>query len=327
MAKAKQSRDEILAGLLRKFPSASNRALGERLHSEHQIIFPTINSARCAVRWARGVRGPRSRTTGKRLHVDLPPLPESLAGEWKPFELNSPRVLVLSDIHIPFQDNRALEAALAYGDDYNPSAVFINGDLFDFYQISRFDKCPTIASVSSELLAGGQFFDHLRKRYPRAKLYFKLGNHDERWGSYIFKAAPLLADVPGILDHWHKPAGIERNQVTVIGDQRPVMLGKLMVLHGHEKGKGISNPVNQARGAFLRLLTSCLEGHGHRQSEHEERTADDRLIVCRSTACLCGLWPDYAKCNKWGHGFATVNVAKDGEYEVQLKRIRHGKIY
>jgi hypothetical protein len=48
------------------------------------------------------------------------------------------------------------------------------------------------------------------------------------------------------------------------------MCGELPVLHGHEKGKGISSPVNQARGAFLRLLHTVLEGHGHRTSGHAE---------------------------------------------------------
>jgi predicted phosphodiesterase len=236
-------------------------------------------------------------------------------------------VLVLSDLHIPYHSVSAIEAALDFGRQYNPDAVLINGDLFDFFQISRFDKNPTLPKVSAELSAGGEFFDHLRHQFPKAGLYFKLGNHDERWEHYIWKAAPLLSDIPDIVKGWEGPAGVVRNKVSVIRDQRPVMLGKLRVLHGHEKGRGVSSPVNQARGAFLRLLSSVLEGHGHRTSEHTERTADGATISCRSTGCLCGLHPDYARVNKWDHGFATVDVAKDGNYVCRLHRIIDGKVY
>jgi predicted phosphodiesterase len=327
--------DELATELCRRFPDAANRTLAKRLNDEHPAIFPTIERARNAVRYCRGAIGSENRqhTKGRdtmrkpRKAGELPPLPKSIEKEWEPFTTDARRILVLSDLHIPHHSVQAIDAALAFGDDFNPDAILINGDLFDFYQISRFDKNPTLPGIASELCAGGQFFDHLRARFPKAQLLYKLGNHDERWAAYLFRAAPLLADIPEIVKGWEVPAGIQRNSVTVIGEQRPIMLGKLMVLHGHEKGRGISSPVNPARGAFLRLLCNVLEGHGHRQSEHEERTADDRLIVCRTTACLCGLWPDYAKVNKWGHGFAIVEVDRDGEYEVQLKRIRHGKCY
>ena len=325
---------QIVADLCARFPKASSRTLAKRLHNEHPALFTSIENARNTVRTKRGNRGKRARreVVDKSLFRpngkagELPPLPEAIATSWEPFEIDCRRNLVLSDLHIPYHDIPAVEAALSFGDTYKPDGIFINGDFWDFYQISRFDKNPTLPKISAELLAGGRMFDHIRARFPRAKIRLKLGNHDERWAAYLYRAAPLLADIPEIVNGWLGPGGITRNRVEVIGDQRPVMLGKLMVLHGHEKGRGISSPVNPARGAFLRLLTNVLEGHGHRQSEHEERTADNRLIVCRTTGCLCGLWPEYAKANKWGHGFATVDVDKSGEYEVQLKRILNGKV-
>ena len=328
--------DDIAAEICRQFPDAGNRTLAKRLHEQHPAQFPTIERARSAVRLRRGASGKKNRKHNgrnrdcERPHRkagELPQLPKSEAKPWEPFILESSRTLVLSDLHIPYHDERAIEAALDFGDSYDPDTILLNGDVFDFYQASRFDKNPTLPKLAAELVAGGQFFDHIGARFPHARKVYKLGNHCERWAKYLFQAAPLFADIPEMVNGWYGPAGIIRNSVEIVGDQRPIMLGKLMVLHGHEKGRGISSPVNPARGAFLRLLCNVLEGHGHRQSEHEERTADDRLIVCRTTGCLCGLWPDYAKANKWGHGFATVEVDRDGEYEVHLKRIRHGKVY
>jgi len=99
------------------------------------------------------------------------------------------------------------------------------------------------------------------------------------------------------------------------------MLGKLPVLHGHEKGKGMSAPVNQARGAFLRLHHTVLEGHGHRTSGHCEPDMWGNEVFCWSTGCLADLRPEYARLNKYNHGFATVDVHADGSFDVQNMRI------
>jgi hypothetical protein len=99
------------------------------------------------------------------------------------------------------------------------------------------------------------------------------------------------------------------------------------VFHGDELPRGMASPVNPARGAFLRTLSSLLHSHLHRTSEHTERTMDDRIITCRTTGALCGLYPEYARINKWDHGFATVVVSEDGNYECELKRIIHKRVY
>ena len=323
-------RQSLLRDLIAKFPDEAARTLARRLSNTHPMHFPTLENARTAIRREFGQCGNRERNIARnprpaRKPGQMPPLPKSMAREWLPFDLDARRSLVISDIHLPFQDDEALELALAYGDKYQPDCVLVNGDLFDFYQLSRFDKDPTQAKVTDELEAGRMFFAHVRHRFPKARIVFKLGNHDERWGHYLRTHAPHLCGIESVRDSWEKAAGIPDNGVEVVGEQRPITVGPLWVLHGHEKGRGVFNPVNQARGTFLRLLASALEGHGHRTSTHTERTADGRIIACWSTGCLCDLTPEYARINKWDHGFATVDLWGDG-YEVDLKRIINGKV-
>ena len=319
--------------LCRKFPDAPARTLARKLHDENPALFPILELARSAVRRVFGVMGKANRKhqcsklkrePRKAGHV---PLPASSAAAWEPFVLDAQRVLVLSDIHLPAHDLFALGAAIKFGVKYKPDAIVINGDLFDFYQISRFDRDPTKDKISWELECGRQFFAHLRSQFGKVPIVLKLGNHDERWDKYLQSAAPLLFDIEAVRNAWHGPAGIREHGIQLVADQRPIMLGKLRVLHGHEKGRGVSSPVNQARGAFLRLLSSVLEGHGHRQSEHTERTADGDIIACWSTGCLCDLYPEYARINRWSQGFATVEVEKSGDYHVELKRIIDGKVF
>lgn len=326
---AKSELETIVADLCRKFPKAQKKTLARKLHADYPALFPTIERARDSVRYYCGARGAKhrksvaGRSTVRPLGKagELPPLPDATEDDWQPFVLDSPRTLLLSDIHLPHHSAVAINAALKYGDSFNPTAVLINGDLFDFYQLSRFDRNPTLPKVSAELHAGGQFFDHLRARYPKAEIVFKKGNHDERWDKYLFIAAPLLADIPEIANGWQGPAGIVRNSVAVVGDQRPVMLGKLPVFHGHELGKGLSAPVNPARGAFLRAHHTILVGHSHQTSGHADTNVWHDETFCWSTGCLCRLTPEYARVNRWNYGFAAVVVSKDGTFEVQNKRI------
>ena len=104
------------------------------------------------------------------------------------------------------------------------------------------------------------------------------------------------------------------------------MVGKLPILHGHEKGAGFAAPVNQARGAFLRLHHTVLEGHGHRTSAHCEPDMFGKECFTWSTGCLAELRPEYSRFAKYNHGFATVDVEPSGEFQVLNLRIVDGKV-
>ena len=50
--------------------------------------------------------------------------------------------LAIGDIHIPYQDDIAVNACLDYADKFNPSIISIMGDMLDCYNVSSFDKNP-----------------------------------------------------------------------------------------------------------------------------------------------------------------------------------------
>jgi hypothetical protein len=114
---------------------------------------------------------------------------------------------------------------------------------------------------------------------------------------------------------------LDKHGVELVEDQRPVMLGKLPVLHGHELPKGMAAPVNVARGAFLRTLSTVLVGHSHRTSNHAESDMWHREVATWSTGCLCDLRPDYARINRWNWGFAVATVHERGAFDVHNYRV------
>lgn len=312
-------------------PDAPIRTLAKRLVTESNGAI-TLHQARLRMARCFGKQGAQARrlvkpvvTRPDRNGADPLPLPPSRAESWTPHDLGvTGMVGVLSDIHIPYHDEKALRAAVDCLKADKVACVLLNGDFADFYSISRHEKDPKQRNFKRELGDVRAFLRWLRGEFPDIPIVAKAGNHEERFERWLFQHAPEISDDPIMgLDNW---LGFKDLGITLVADKRIVLAGELPILHGHEKGNGISSPVNQARGAFLRLHHTVLEGHGHRTSTHSEPDMFGRETVCFSTGCLCDLRPAYAVLNKWNHGAALVDVHEGGEFDVQNFRIADGKV-
>jgi predicted phosphodiesterase len=245
---------------------------------------------------------------------------------WTPRQIEGPaKVLILPDIHLPYHHNLSLGTAVGFGRQNDVDHVLINGDLFDFYHLSRFQRDPRMRRPKAELELGRKFFEYLRNAFSTARILFKFGNHDERWHNYILDKAPVLSDIPEL--EFENLLGLDKLNIEVVKDKRPVRLGSLNVVHGHEYTFNISNPVNPARGLYNRAYAYALCGHFHQKSEHSENNIEGKSITTWSTGCLCGLRPAWLPFNKWCHGFAFVEVYSSGKFSVSNHKISDGKIY
>ena len=255
--------------------------------------------------------------------LDLPPSQES---DYHPFKLpvSHNNILLLSDIHVPYHNITALTAALKYGLEHEVNTILLNGDIIDFYAISRFEKDPRKRNFGHEVLMTRQFLETLRKLFPNAAIYYKCGNHDVRYDHYIMRNAPDLLGMDEF--SFESLMHLDKLDITFIPDKQIIHAGKLTILHGHELGASVFSPVNIARGLFLRAKDSALCGHHHQASEHSEPNINGKLTTCWSVACLCELHPDYLPINKHHHGFAHITVADTGDFDVSNYRIVNGKI-
>lgn len=339
-----KGKTQLVRDYCAKYKDMPNLTLARLLYDRHGQFWKSLEDCRGCVRYARGNNGRQHRQNisgGEHAGLQRPngkagfawQMPESITKAWLPFVPGTERNLILSDLHVPFHDVEALNTAVAYGLKFNPDGVLINGDLGDFYSISKFEKDPTVSRLRDEIDAMRQCLGWLRGKFPKARLIFKLGNHDEWWERYLFRKAPELVGLEAIklervlTDDIGDGTG-EIGGVEFVKDQRRIMLGALPVFHGHELGRSsIAAPVNAARGAFLRALNHILIGHSHQHSSHTEKTILDKLIVCFSTGCLCDLHPAYARTNKYAHGFATVEVHHNKQFNVDNKRIVKGEVW
>jgi predicted phosphodiesterase len=326
---------EIVVEFIKTMPKASTMALSRLIYEAYPLDFNSLETVRGIVRSYRGELGLKSSKTiivGKRTETEKKQfmskkfdLPESDYEKCEPFIIpkGQNNILILSDIHFPYQDNKALELALDYGLENKVNAVYLNGDIADFYQCSRFTKDRRLRDMAGELEMVRQFLKLLQEKF-KCPIYYKIGNHEKRYEDYLMIKAPELLGIDDF--KLEQLLRFREFGVTLVKDKQMALAGKLPILHGHEWFGGFAPPVNPARGLFLKAKESALVGHHHRTSEHTEKTLSGQVTTTWSTGCLCGLEPEYAPYNNYNHGFAHVKVSKDGNYELKNFRIINYKI-
>jgi predicted phosphodiesterase len=332
MARPKSEARKIAAEICSKFPNAPHHSLAAKLFEEYPEAFQTQEHARNYIRRVRGKHGAKSRkhNTQKELMdtAQRPSnpyaLPKSYSKKRRHVELKGNKFLILSDIHLPYQDNEALECAISEGLKQGCDAIILNGDALDCHMISDFVKDPRKRKFKDELYSIRQFLASLRHTFPNANIYYKEGNHEERYWRYMRIKAPELFDIDAFdfptLTH------CDKHDVKWIDGKSKLNIGKLSIFHGHEFGKQFIPSVNVARGLFMKTKVSALCGHHHQTAEHNERDANGKFITCWGVGCLSELSPDYNPYSKYNHGFAIVDKGTNGAFSVHNYRIHEGKI-
>jgi predicted phosphodiesterase len=324
-AKAKEYREKY-------GPDMPTHKLARIMYSENNLLFNDTENARQMLRYIEGKLGRHSVKVNKDTKFfktearQLNPynLPASDETEYEPYYIKGNRILVLSDIHIPYHSIPALTAALDWAKKNKPDTILLNGDTLDCHQLSRFVKDPKSRNFGQELNSFKDFITVLKTEFPKAQIIFKEGNHEERYNHFLYTKANELTGVSeftlyNIINS--RAAGIE-----YVAEKRILKAGELNIIHGHEFPGGTFSPVNIARGLFLRAKVSCMQGHNHQTSEHTETDMNGRITTTWSVGCLSELHPDYMKLNKWNHGFAFIEVDKDGSFQVHNKRIHKGEV-
>ena len=317
-----------------KFPDMPTLKLARIMYKENNLEFINVESARSSLRYIEGktakskirkvVRESEFYKTEERPRNPYN-LPSSDETAFEPFIFKGhKKVLILSDIHVPYHSIDAITAALQYAKKSKPDALLLNGDTIDCHRLSRFIKDPKKRNFKLELDTFKALFDVFEKEL-KCKIYFKIGNHEERYEHFLYEKAGELVGIEEF--EFENIIKARARGIEIIGDKRPMKLNNLWGIHGHEYVGGISAPVNPARGLFLKAKVSCFQGHNHNSSQHSEPTLTGKLVTTWSLGCLSELHPQYMPLNKWNHGFAEVELDENGEdFEFHNYRIFKGKI-
>lgn len=216
------------------------------------------------------------------------------------------RTLIVGDLHFPYHDPRAVEAALRRARQLKPQTIVVNGDLLDCEDLSRFPKDPrTTAKFEAELELAKDFL----RRLPPCRLLLTMGNHEERIQRLLWKQAPALSGlaclrVPALL-------GLSSGHYR----DRPFRIGRLLVQHGEAYG---TTAARKSLDKWPGL--NVVQGHSHRLSQIWRRTHLGTFSSVEG-GCLCDLSPSYCHLPDWQQGWTVW----DGK-ELHLERVENGKI-
>ena len=303
--------------------------LARIMRRDEHLSFKNVEDARFVLRRLENKAGSGRKSEPGAILTERPrnpyKLPASDETEFEPFLIKGhKRIAIFSDIHVPYHNIDSITAALNFCKKDKPDALLLNGDTIDCHKLSRYTKDPKKRNFKLELDTFKAMFEIFEKQL-KCKIYFKIGNHEERYEHFLQEKAGELIGVEEF--EFENIIKARARGIEIIGDKRPMKLNGLWGIHGHEYVGGISAPVNPARGLFLKSKVSCFQGHNHQTSEHTEPTLSGKMVTTWSLGCMSELHPAYMPLNKWNHGFAMVDLADNGEdFEFRNKRIFNGKI-
>ena len=77
------------------------------------------------------------------------------------------RILVISDMHLPYQHKDAIKFLAEIKKEFKPDRVINIGDLLDFHAISMHTHDPDLASAGHELTVARKYVKELESIYPQ----------------------------------------------------------------------------------------------------------------------------------------------------------------
>ena len=231
------------------------------------------------------------------------------------------KIGILSDIHFPYHDLTALTCAIKHLKDQEIDCLYLNGDVQDFFSISRHETSKDARNLSLEVDMNRDFLQRLRDIFRTIPIYYKLGNHENRFARMLNNEAEEFAQLHDL--QFNIFFRLDKLGITMVEDWQGMEMGDLLVLHGHELYGG--GGVNPSQNLFNKTICNTLIGHVHRTSNTQKKTGFKEFINTYSTGCLTHLSPKYMPFSMHNHGFAIVEI-ENGKSKVNNIQIREGKI-
>lgn len=231
-------------------------------------------------------------------------------------KLKDGKIFVASDLHFPYQDNKAIECFLKEVEDKKPDMVVLNGDLLDFYRLSRFTKDPSGKDPAEEIEMCREFLHRLRN-ITEVPIYYTIGNHETRLEKYILDQAPMIAC---LMDNVFQV--IKTDDINIVGCSRLTINDNFVFEHGTRLGSktGLS-AIKELEAHYL----SGATGHTHRLARYSTRKSGKRFTWLE-TGCLCDLSPEYMIDPDWEQGFGIVEFKNGRLKNASIVSIENGGI-
>ena len=222
------------------------------------------------------------------------------------------RIVVLSDMQIPYHDRRSVDAVMQFVEDYEPDQLFCVGDEADSPEPSRWTK-GTAGEYAGTLQKGLDKTAEIMKGFKEAigdkPFHVMRSNHGDRIQHYVQRYAPALSSLREL--EYTKLLNYTENEITYHDEIWSFSPGWAMA-HGDE-----GNLIKTAGGTAMSLArktgTSIVCGHTHRLGLQHEHSGFNGKIQNRLYGIEVGHLMDLSKAGylktggaNWQQGFAIL---------------------
>jgi len=229
------------------------------------------------------------------------------------------KILVFGDVHIPFQDEDAVNLIFKFIKKVQPDVIVINGDLIDFFAISKWDKgLGEGKTVKEELEETRSFLEKLVAVSKASPIYYIFGNHEIRLEKYLIRNAKEISDLVKLEELLRlKELGIIpicTNRV-----ENYVKIGNWYIGHFNRVSKHSAYTV---KNIIADRGVNVIQAHVHRLGMHYV-TFMDRTVCGIEGGCLCDINPKYVVNPNWQQGIVVIeNYGHYSKSSVQLIELK-----
>jgi len=217
------------------------------------------------------------------------------------------KILVMSDLHAPFANFRAVEQAIK--NEQDADMVVLNGDVFDLFSFSRFDKWEDV-DIQRELSCIKELFTTLFKKFKY--VVWVGGNHDlSRYKKYLMKTViPALRGLFVDPRQWIQKEFANNDLILV--DNTYAQIGDVVFSHidvfNNTPMKTVVTASDVLRANKMLLpnpnFNAVVMGHTHQIGKV---IVNDQLLM--ECGCCCHLM-DYKVINPtrmaWSTGYSVI---------------------
>lgn len=226
--------------------------------------------------------------------------------------------LVINDTHEPYSEPRLIRSVLDAAADVGVSQIVHAGDAVSFdaislkYKADPRDKPRTVKQECERVRT--RMFGPLRKQFPKAKIVWLKGNHEERLDKFVIAKCPELRDLGEL--SVESLVGVKDLEIEVhpygdlirIAPHLYATHGDLVRKHSGETARAMSDKTG----------LSVIHGHTHRLGSYY-LTNSRGTIGAWENGCLCKKDPPYIRgVPNWQHGFSLVYSTPSRFHVVQV---------
>lgn len=234
------------------------------------------------------------------------------------------KVVIASDFHDIDVDLFVLEVLVDTCVVEQPDIIVLNGDIFDLYEFSHFDKDPRKINLKLRMeFVRDRIFKRLRAACPHAQIDLIIGNHEHRLLRHMASKTENMAALMDLANiGLAQLLGLDAFQINLIskGNTSAYILKEIR----EEMAKNFQvyfNCLVCNHTGYEDFGLTTVSGHTHQPRMSGEVHLLKGPINKVVTGCMCKIDADYISSkNNWQNGFAIGYVDPVHE-RVQLNNI------